>query len=209
MRRRHFIISLAGITISPLAASAQKAMPVIGYLSLFENRPGLASIAAFHAGLGEVGYAEGRNVVIDYRLADGHGDRLPALAADLVTGHVNVIVTVGGDHVALTAKSATSEVPIVFITGGDPVKDGLVASLSRPAGNLTGVTTISSELNPKRLELLSDLVPEAKVVALLAGGQTSVILNMQEAARTKGIQLLVAEAHTKPEIDTAFARIAG
>jgi putative ABC transport system substrate-binding protein len=120
-----------------------------------------------------------------------------------------VIVAVGGHLTALAAKNETSDIPIVFITGSDPVKDGLVASLARPAGNLTGVTTISSKLNPKRLELLSDLVPEAKVIALLVSGRTGVIQNMQEAARAKGLQLLVAEAQTKSEIDTAFARIAG
>ena len=109
----------------------------------------------------------------------------------------------GGNLPALAAKKETSDIPIVFINGSDPVKDGLVASLARPAGNLTGVTTISSELNPKRLELLSDLVPEAKVIALLAGGQSSVIRDIQDAARAKEIQLLVAEARTKPEIDTA------
>jgi putative ABC transport system substrate-binding protein len=203
------MLLLGGAMMSARALRAQqKAMPVIGYLSYFGNRPDSPGMVAFRVGLSEAGYVEGQNVVIEYRGAQGHANRLPALAADLVAGHVNVIAAVGGNLPAVAAKNETSDIPIVFITGSDPVKDGLVASLARPAGNLTGVTTISSELNPKRLELLSDLVPEAKVIALLAGGQTSVIPNMQEAARAKGLQLPVAEAHTKSEIGTAFARIA-
>jgi putative tryptophan/tyrosine transport system substrate-binding protein len=210
MHRRRFIALLGGAIALPcVAAAQQRAMPVIGYLSYFGNRPDSPQMVAFRVGLGEAGYVEGQNVVIEYRGAQGHVNRLSALAADLVASHVNVIVAVGGHLTALAAKNETSDTPIVFITGSDPVKDGLVASLARPAGNLTGVTTISSELNPKRLELLSDLVPEAKVIALLVSGRTGVIQNMQEAARAKGLQLLVAEAQTKSEIDTAFARIAG
>jgi putative ABC transport system substrate-binding protein len=195
---------------APFAASAEhKATPVIGFLSYFENRLDSPSIAAFRMGLGEAGYVEGRNVVIEYRAAGGHGSRLSALAADLVARHVNVIVTVGGQAPAFAAKTATSDIPIVFITGSDPVESGLVASLARPGGNLTGVTTISTELNAKRLDLLSDLVPEAKVIALLVGAKISVVEDMQQAARARRLQLLIVEAHTKAEIDAAFARIAG
>jgi putative ABC transport system substrate-binding protein len=209
VRRRRFLTYLGGAAVAaPFAARAEhKATPVIGYLSYFDIHPDSASIAAFRVGLGEAGYVERRNVVIEYRGAGGRVNRLPALAADLVAGHVNVIVTVGGPAPALAAKNATSDIPIVFITGGDPVADGLVASLARPGGNLTGVTTISTELNAKRLDLLSDLVPEAKVIALLVGPKTSGIEDMQGAARAKGLQLVVVEAHTKDEIDSAFARI--
>jgi len=210
VRRRRFLASLGGAALAaPWATRAeQKATPVIGYLSYFEIRRDSPSTDAFHKGLDEAGYVEGRNVLIEYRAAAGHGNRLSALAADLVARHVNVIVTVGGPGPALAAKNATSDIPIVFITGSDPVESGLVASLARPGGNLTGVTTMSSELNAKRLDLLSDLVPDAKVIALLVGPKNPVT-EMQDAAQAKRLQLLIVEVHTKAEIDAAFATIAG
>src|ERR1051325_23717 len=164
MRRRD-IISLLGSSLiaQPLAARAQqKAMPVIGVLSSGESRPN----GAFYQGLRETGYVEGQNLSIEYRWAEGNYDRLPELAEDLVNRKVAVIATIGMPA-TLTAKKATSTIPVVFNVGTDPVADGLVDSLARPGGNLTGVTVISTELMPKRLELLSELVPKARVFALL------------------------------------------
>ena len=162
MRRRELMLLLGGAMTGPLAARAQqKAMPVIDYLSSTSAGPGLA---AFHQGLGETGYIEGHNAAIEYRWAEGSYDRLPALAADLVARKVDVIVTSATPGIA-AAKGATSTIPIVFFGGGDLVAAGLVASLARPGGNPTGISIFSRELNPKRLDLLSELVPEAKVIA--------------------------------------------
>jgi putative ABC transport system substrate-binding protein len=159
MNRRELMWLLAAAMTVPRALRAQqKAMPVIGYLSAGSPGPSAQSFMAFRQGLGETGYVEGQNLAIEYRWAEGHYDRLPALAADLVDRHVDVITTTGGPSV-FAAKSATSTIPIVFRSGADPVEIGLVASLARPGGNLTGVTFISIELMPKRLELLSELVP--------------------------------------------------
>ena len=192
----------------PLAASAQKAIPVIGFLSAGAPGPWLA----LNQGLNEGGYVEGRNLAIEYRGAEGRLDRLPALAAELVGRKVDVIVAVP-DPAADAAKNATSTIPIVFIAGGDPVGQGLVASLARPGGNLTGVAFITSELLPKRFELLSELVPLAKVIALLVNpkirspANERVIRAVQEAAQAKGQQLHVLKASTESEIDTAFAAL--
>jgi putative tryptophan/tyrosine transport system substrate-binding protein len=170
MRRRDFI-SLLGSAAGalPLALHAQQeVMPVIGYLSSFSPPPNLSDLGGdpFHQGLSETGYVEGQNVSFEYRWAEGHYDRLPALAADLVGRKVDVIVATGGAPSSLAAKSATSTIPIVFV-GSDPVKYGLVASLSRPSGNVTGFAVFGDELLPKRLELLSEMVPQARVIALL------------------------------------------
>jgi putative tryptophan/tyrosine transport system substrate-binding protein len=213
MRRRDFITVLTGVAgYSQLAGAQQKAMPVIGFLST--GAPGQAKLttAAFHQGLSDTSYIEGKNVTIEYRWAEGSYDRLPALAADLVARKVDVIAVVGGGDVASrVAKNATSTIPIIFIGGGDPVAAGLVASLARPGGNLTGVSFIGVELAPKRLELLSDLVPQAKVVGLLVNptgpNAEAIIRDMQEAARTKGLQLHVLEASAEAEFETAFAAL--
>jgi putative ABC transport system substrate-binding protein len=167
MNRRELMLLLAGaLTAARAVRAQQKAMPVIGYLA--SGSPGALAplVAAFHQGLIEAGYVEGQNVAIEYRWLEGHYDRLPALAADLVGRKVDVIAA-GGMPLALAAKSATSTIPIVFMIGTDPVELGLVASLARPGGNLTGIAIMSTELMPKRLELLSELVPRATMIALL------------------------------------------
>jgi putative ABC transport system substrate-binding protein len=211
MHRRRFVALLgAAITAARPLRAQQKAMPVIGYLTSGSPGPNAPYVAAFHEGLSETGYVEGQNVAIEYRWADYHFDRLPALAADLVGRKVDVITIGGGSVSALAAKNATSRIPIVFVTGGDPVVLGLVASLARPAGNLTGVTNFFTELMPKRLELLCELVPWAGVIALLVNPSSAnaerMIRDVQEAARAKGVQLPILKASTESEIDVAFAR---
>jgi putative tryptophan/tyrosine transport system substrate-binding protein len=190
VKRRELLLVLgcAMTAARALRAQQQNAMPVIGVLG--SSSPGLsaANLAAFHQGLSETGYVEGQNVAIEYRWAEGHYDRLPGLAADLVGDKVDVMATAGTPTV-LAAKSATSTIPIVFSSGADPVATGLVGSLGHPGGNLTGVSFISIELMPKRLELLSDLVPQARVIALLVNPNNPIaeriIGNMQEAARAR------------------------
>jgi putative ABC transport system substrate-binding protein len=212
MRRRELMVLLGGaLTGSPAARAQQKAMPVIGFLGVSSPGPNAQSVAAFHQGLSETGYVEGQNIAIEFRWAEGRYDRLPALAADLVGRRVNVIVTQGGTAVAVAAKNATSTIPIVFIVGGDPVGDGLVASFPRPGANLTGVTIITVELMPKRLELLAELVPQVSVIALLmnpksASGERQ-IKDVQEAAREKQVQLRILPASAENEIDAAFATL--
>jgi putative ABC transport system substrate-binding protein len=213
MERRAFIAAVTGgLLAAPLAARAQqKAMPVIGVLSTGSPGPSSASsMAAFRQGLSEAGYVEGQNVAIEYRWADGHYDRLPALAVDLVGRKVDLIMA-NSPPSALAAKSATSTIPIVFRSGADPVRDGLVASLARPGGNLTGVSFVADELTAKRLELLSELVPRVGVIALLMNPTNAtaerVIRDVQEAARMKGLQLHILKASSESEIDTAFASL--
>jgi putative ABC transport system substrate-binding protein len=209
MRRREFITFIGGAAVTwPLTSRAQqKAMPVIGVL--FTGTPSSAEpfMAAFRQGLGEAGYVEGRNFTIEGRWAEGHYDRLPALAAELVDRKVDLIMA-NSPPSALAAKSATSTIPIVFRSGADPVGDGLVASLAQPRGNLTGVSFVADELTTKRLELLSELVPRAAVMALLMNPSNAtaerVIRDVQEAARAKGVQLHVLKAASESEIDTAF-----
>jgi putative ABC transport system substrate-binding protein len=212
MQRRGFITLLGGAAATwPLAARAQqKAMPVIGSLITGSPDPNSPLLAAFRQGLSETGYVEGQNLAIEYRWAEGHYDRLPALAADLVGRKVDLIMA-SSPPSALAAKSATSTIPIVFRGGADPVGDGLVASLARPRGNLTGVGFGGADLTAKRLELLSELVPRAGVIALLVNPNVSnaesVVRDVQEAARTKGLQLHVLKAGSESEIDTAFASL--
>jgi putative ABC transport system substrate-binding protein len=212
MRRRELILLLGGTAACPLTARAQsKAMPVIGFLNTAApfsvNDP---AMAALHDGLRETGYVEGQNLAIEYRWAENHDDRLPALAADLVERKVNVIVAIAGAP-ALAAKSATSTIPIVFAGVGDPVGFGLVSNLARSGGNLTGFSNINVELTPKRLELLSELVPETKVIALLVNPKNpnskSIIRDMPEAASARGGQLPILKAGTESEIDAAFATL--
>jgi putative tryptophan/tyrosine transport system substrate-binding protein len=215
MRRRELMLLLGGMMTAARALRAQqKAMPVIGFLSSLSPGPNPdlpEPVAAFRQGLSEAGYVEGQDLSIVYRWAEGHYDRLPALAADLVGRKVDLIVTSGGNVSALAAKSATSTIPVVFETGDDPVATGLVASLARPGGNLTGVSVLIAELVPKRLELLTELVPQARVVALLVNPNVSNAENdieeAQEAAHAKGVQLLILKASTEGEIDDAFVSL--
>jgi putative tryptophan/tyrosine transport system substrate-binding protein len=217
MRRRDLMTVLVGAMVGwPLCARAQqKAMPVIGILSAGSpgspGRPAAPFMAAFRQGLSETGYVEGQNVAFEYRSAQGHYDRLPALAADLVDRNVDVIFAAGGTPATLAAKNATSTIPIVFRTG-EAVSTGLVASLARPGGNVTGVSNIAEELTPKRLELLSELVPQARVIALLVNPNNPVVIeriirDVEEAARAKGVQLPILKAGTESEIDAAFATL--
>jgi putative ABC transport system substrate-binding protein len=213
MQRREALAILVGAAVSvPLAGRAQqKAMPVIGVLNTGSPGPS-PFMAAFLQGLSEAGFVEGQNVAIEYRYAEGHYDRLPALAADLVGRKVDLILA-GSPPAALAAKSATSTIPIVFRHGGDPVRDGLVASLARPGGNLTGVSQLGDEgMTPKRLELLSELVPRAGVIALLVNPNNStaerVIQEVQQVAPAKGVQLHVLKASSESEIDTVFDSLA-
>jgi putative ABC transport system substrate-binding protein len=186
-------------------------MPLIGFLHFGSPAPFAFQAAAFDQGLKETGYVEGQNVAIEYRWAEGRYDRLRTLATDLVSRKVDVITAIS-PPCASAAKHATSTIPIVFTTGTDPVGDGLVASLARPGGNLTGISILAVELVPKRLELLSELVPQARTFALLVnpsnGYSEPMIRDVQEAAGAKGVQLKIVKASTQSEIDAAFATFA-
>jgi putative ABC transport system substrate-binding protein len=210
--RRDFIVGLgAALGWSFSARAQQKTLPVIGFLG---NATAALTpwITAFGRGLDEMGYIEGKNVVIEYRWAEGRYDRLPGLAADLVDRKVDVIVAAGSPGIQ-AAKSATSTIPIVLIGPGDElVAGGFIASLARPGGNLTGVSIMSAELDPKRRDLLSELVPQARVIAMIENptraNAESMTENVQKAARAKGMQLVVVKASTETEIDAAFANLA-
>jgi putative tryptophan/tyrosine transport system substrate-binding protein len=211
MRRRELITLLGGGAVAwPFATRAQqKAMPVIGWLGL--GSPGTTVVlAAFRQGLGEAGFVEGQNVAIEYRWAENQYDRLPALAADLVGRAVDVIVTVGGEPVAAAVKTATSAIPIISGFGGDPVEAGLVASLARPGGNLTGFTQLTADLTAKRLGLLSELVPRARTMLVDPNYPPSerIVRDAQEAARVNGISLQILRARSETEIDDAFSVLA-
>jgi putative ABC transport system substrate-binding protein len=215
MRRRDVLVLIGGAAVCrPLVARAQqKTMPVIGWLNSFSPPAKLDGWlrGPIHRGLSEAGFVEGQNMMSEARWAEGHYDRLPALAVDLVSRKVDLIITSGGAPPALAAKNATSTIPIVFTQVGDPVGFGLVASLARPGGNLTGFSNLTLDLTPKRLELLCELVPQATVIALLVNPDNEMtekhISITQEAARAKGIQLPVLQARAEAEIDTAFASL--
>jgi putative ABC transport system substrate-binding protein len=210
--RRKFLATLGGAAAWPFAARAQQpAMPVLGFLNGGTAEGYAPMVAAFRQGLNEAGYVEGRNVAIEYRWAEGHYDRLPALAADLVQQKVTVIAATS-TPAALAAKAATSTVPIVFTTGGDPIKLGLVASLGRPGGNLTGVTTLNVEVGPKRLELARELFPGATTFALLVNPASplaaTVSKDLQAVTDTLGVRLHVLHASTEADFEAAFATAA-
>jgi len=211
--RREFITFLGGAATWPLAASAQqRAMPVIGYLATRNAANDAAYVEAFRKGLAESGFIPGQNVAIEFRWANGQYNQLPTFATELVRLHVNVLVTAGGEA-APVAKAATSTIPLVFSTGRDPVKSGLVQSLNRPGGNLTGMTTLNRELSAKRLGLLRDLVPGDATLALMVdpseGDAEGQITDVQEAARQIGRKLLVLRVRsTEAEIEAAFAMMA-
>jgi putative ABC transport system substrate-binding protein len=212
MKRREFITLLGGAAAPwPIAARAQQAAtPVIGFLNSASPGPYAPFVAAFRQGLSETGFIEGRNVTIEYRWAEGQYNRLPAMAADLIRRQVTVIAA-GGAPAAPVAKASTTTIPIVFSIAGDPVEIGLVASLNRPGGNLTGVTNLAVELVPKRLELLRELVPTATIIAALVNPTSpyaeSQSRDLQAAARTLGLQLHILHASTEREFDGVFATL--
>ena len=211
MRRREFITLLGGTVVTwPLAARAQAAIPVVGFLH-YASADTFAHIAeAVRQGLKEAGYVEGQNVTIEYRWADGHYDRLPALAAELVHRQVTVI-TAGGNVAAQAAKAATAVIPIVFTSGADPVWSGLVGSLSRPGGNLTGASLVAAELAVKRLEVIRELLPHARAVAMIVNpnypGAESEMAEVEAAGRVIGLHSQKVIAGDVPALETAFATI--
>ena len=209
MKRRQFITLLGGAAAWPLAARAQQpVMPVIGYLHIGSPEVLPDRLAAVRRGLSEVGFVEGRNIAIEYRWADNQNDRLSELAADLIRRHVNIIVAPGGTRAALAAKGLTTTIPIVFSASVDPVQSGLVQSLNRPGGNVTGITDMATDVAGKQLELLHELLPGAVRFALLvnpSGASTEVtITEVQSAASAMGRQIEVLRVRTPGEIDTAF-----
>jgi putative ABC transport system substrate-binding protein len=213
MRRREFITVLGGAAVTwPLAARAQQpAMPVIGLIGTASGESE-ARLIPFRQGLKEAGYVEGQNVAIEYRWAEGHNDRFPALVADLVRREVTVVVSLGGTPGALAAKAATTTIPIIFQAGVDPVAAGLVTSLSRPGGNLTGISQLLTATVAKQMEVLHELVPKASVIALLVNPTNSIfsealLRDLMAAARTLGLQLHVLQASSERDFDTAYATL--
>jgi putative ABC transport system substrate-binding protein len=215
MRRRDFITLVGGAAAWPAVAGAQQsALPVVGFLNALSPAGIADRLLGFQRGLKEAGYVDGDNVSIEYRWAESQLDRLPALAADLVRRRVAVIATTGGPAGALAAKAATTTIPIVFDVNEDPVRLGLVPSLARPAGNLTGINIFSGELAAKRLELLHELVPKATRFAVLINpsdvtSAVTTLRDLEPAARSLGLQIQIVNASTSHEIDAAFATISG
>jgi putative tryptophan/tyrosine transport system substrate-binding protein len=216
MKRREFIAGLGSAAASslvwPRATRAQQpAMPVIGYLSARSSESDISMLSAFYLGLKNAGYVVGKNAAIEFHWGDGRYDRLPGMAEDLVSSNVAVIVTSGGELSALAAKRATSKIPIVISVGEDPVRYGLVASLNRPGGNITGVTSLLGTLGAKQLGLLRDLVPKTGMLAMLVNPDDpwaeTQITNTQAAALAVGQQLMVLRANSRPDIDAAFATL--
>jgi putative ABC transport system substrate-binding protein len=211
MTRRELLLLVGGAVTAWRALRAQqKAMPVIGFFAA--NGTNVEATVAFRQGLSETGYVEGQNLTIEYRWAEGHYDRLPAFAAEFAGRKVELILATGGNHSPLAAKNATAAIPIVFVTGDDPVAGGVVASLARPGGNLTGFTMLVVELTAKKLDLITELVPRAAAVALLVNPEypqtERIIQDTQQAARTKGVRLDVLKAANEAEIDNAFSALA-
>jgi len=211
MRRREFIAGLGGIAAWPLAARARQAIPVIGFLSLASSDGYRPLAAAFRKGLEESGYAEGRDVAIKYRWAEGRIDQLSTMAAELVRSQVSVIAT-ASTPAALAAKAATTTIPIVFEMAGDPVSLGLIAALDRPGGNVTGVANLNIEMTPKRLQLLYEVVPAARVMALLVNEADPIVAKTQSrdarsAAQTLGVNLHVLNASAEREFEAVFASL--
>jgi putative ABC transport system substrate-binding protein len=212
MRRREFITLLGGAAAAwPLAARAQQPIPVVGFVHTGEAIPNAGFVAAFREGLKDAGYVEGRTVSIEYRWADGHLERVPALVLELIRRPVAVLLTGGGDVPPLVAKGATATIPIVFVIGDDPVEGGLVASLNRPGGNVTGATLIARQLGPKRVEIMFELLPSVSTVAMLVNPnnpQSAIDSDKtQEALRAKRKQFHVLNASNQQEIDAAFAAL--
>src|SRR6516162_1198287 len=211
MKRREFITLFGGAVAWPLAARAQQsAMPVIGFLHLTSLETNRENLATFRQGLADTGYIEGKNVTIEYRWAQGRNDRLPTLVAELVRLQVSIIVVLESTNGALAAKAATETIPIVFMQGADPVQIGLVDSLNRPGGNLTGIGLLAAETAGKCLELLLELVPKAKSIAYLRNPTNRAFAEretreLQTAAHAHGVALLTFNASSASEIDTAFA----
>jgi putative tryptophan/tyrosine transport system substrate-binding protein len=211
MKRREFIMAGVAAAAWPLAARAQQVMPVIGFLHSGSRDMFARPLAAFHQGLGEAGYVEGRNISIEYRWAENHYDRLPALAADLVSRGVNVIATPGSTPAALAAKAASAEIPLVFLIGNDPVKLGLVASLNAPGGNVTGVSFLINALEAKKLEVMHQLVPAASTIGVLLNPKNPLVdtqlKDAQDAARALGVKVIPLNAGSEADIDAAFATL--
>ena len=214
MRRRDFILLLgSAMTAAGALRAQQRAMPVIAQLSAFSPPANLGDLVRgpIHQGMGEMGFVERQNMAWEYRWAEGHYDRLPALAADLVRREVDVIVTNGGTPPAIAAKNATSTIPIIFTGVGDPVGIGLVGNLARPGGNITGFSELGVEPTPKRVELLCELVPQAAAIALLVNPNNEaselLVRTAEEATHVKGVRLVVLKASSEDEIEVAFAQL--
>jgi putative tryptophan/tyrosine transport system substrate-binding protein len=211
VRRREFIAGLAGAALPVVARAQHSAMPTVGFLSAASPGPFADRVAAFRQGLREGGYIEGSSVAVEYRWAEGHYERLPALASDLVARKVGVIATGGGTISALAAKAATTTIPIVFSIGDDPIAAGLVESLNKPGGNLTGMASLTGEMGPKRLELLHEAVPSATTIAVLINPANPVAENqttdIQAAARRVGVEVHILYASTERELDAAFSQM--